>query len=94
MAERACRLTTQPFRRSIKAYGPEVCLPTARRNEPESFTWPMDVTFVRIGGKWMYLFREIDSEGQTIDFHLAETRQRESANNCNHWVFGALPGLA
>ena len=28
----------------------------------------MDETFVRIAGKGMYLFRAVDSQGQTVDF--------------------------
>lgn len=39
----------------------------------------MDETFVCIGGRWMYLFRAVDSGGQTVDFYLSETRDREAA---------------
>jgi transposase-like protein len=35
--------------------------------------------FVRIAGKWMYLFRAVDSQGQTVDFYLSATRDREAA---------------
>ena len=42
-------------------------------------TWHMDETFVRIAGKWLYLFRAVDSHGQTVDFYLSETRDREAA---------------
>jgi transposase-like protein len=45
----------------------------------KSPTWHMDETFVRITGKWMYLFRAVDSHGQTVDFYLSETRDREAA---------------
>src|SRR5215470_3024770 len=30
-------------------------------------------------GEWMYLFRAVDSGGQTVDFYLSETRDREAA---------------
>ena len=39
----------------------------------------MDETFVRIAGRWMYLFRAVDGGGQTVDFYLWETRDREAA---------------
>jgi transposase-like protein len=39
----------------------------------------MDETFVRIAGRWMYLFRAVDSGGQTVDLYLSETRDREAA---------------
>jgi hypothetical protein len=38
----------------------------------------MAETFVRIAGKWMYLFRAVDSHGQTVDFYLSERRDRET----------------
>jgi transposase, IS6 family len=34
---------------------------------------------VRIAGRWMYLFRAVDSGGQTVDFYLPEARYREAA---------------
>jgi transposase-like protein len=39
----------------------------------------MDETFVRIDGRWMYLFRAVDSHGETVDFYLPETRDCEAA---------------
>jgi IS6 family transposase len=33
----------------------------------------------RIAGRWMYLFRAVDSGGQTVDFYLSEARDRETA---------------
>jgi transposase-like protein len=41
-------------------------------------TWHMDETNVRIAGRW-YLFRAVDSHGDTADFYLSETRDREAA---------------
>lgn len=51
----------------------------ARPTEIKSSTWHMDETFVRIAGRWLYLFRAVDSHGQTVDFYLSETRDREAA---------------
>jgi IS6 family transposase len=39
----------------------------------------MDETYVRIAGRWMYLFRAVDDRGQTVDFYLSETRDRDAA---------------
>ena len=39
----------------------------------------IDETFVRVGGRWMYLFRAVDSAGQTVDFYLSESRDCEAA---------------
>jgi transposase, IS6 family len=45
----------------------------------KSPTWHMDETFVRIAGKSMYLFCAVDWQGQSVDFHLSETDDREAA---------------
>lgn len=45
----------------------------------KSSTWHLDETFVRIAGRWQYLFRAVDGEGHTVDFYLSETRDRETA---------------
>src|SRR2546425_7919643 len=48
---------------------------SSRKDRPGT----MDETFVRIAGRWMYLFRAVDSGGQTGDFYLFQTRDREAA---------------
>ena len=42
-------------------------------------TWHMDETYVRIAGQRVYLFRAVDSHGDTVDFYLSEKRDREAA---------------
>ena len=39
----------------------------------------MDETFVRVAGRWMYLFWAVDTYGQTVDFYRSEIRDREAA---------------
>jgi transposase-like protein len=41
--------------------------------------WFMDATYVRVAGHWMYLFRAVDNRGDTVDFYLSETRDRDAA---------------
>jgi len=38
-----------------------------------------------MAAKWMYLFRAVDSLGQTVDSHLSETRDREAAKLFLKW---------
>ncbi|PVE20592.1 IS6 family transposase [Microvirga sp. KLBC 81] len=39
----------------------------------------MDETYVRVGGRWKYLFRAIDKHGQLIDFMLVDRRNTRAA---------------
>jgi transposase, IS6 family len=34
----------------------------------------VDETYVKVKGRWMYLYRAVDSCGQTIDFLLSAKR--------------------
>src|SRR5437773_8307737 len=38
----------------------------AMRPKPHT-TWHLDEMFVSIGGKWMYLWRAVDGEGEVLD---------------------------
>src|SRR5215472_16463804 len=79
MAERGLAMDHPTIWRWVQAYGPEVYRRLQGAVKRKSSTWHMDETFVRIGGRWMYLFRAVDGAGQTVDFYLSETRDREAA---------------
>src|SRR5437868_10965646 len=36
-------------------------------------SWRTDETYVRLAGRWIYLYRAVDSTGATVDFLLSET---------------------
>ncbi len=36
-------------------------------------------TYVRVGGAWRYLYRAVDGAGQTVDFLLSATRDKQAA---------------
>ncbi len=36
--------------------------------------WHMDETYVKVRGRWMYLYRAIDSNGDTVEFWFSERR--------------------
>ncbi len=39
--------------------------------------WLVDETYIRIGGRWCYLYRGIDADGNLVDVRLSETRDME-----------------
>jgi transposase, IS6 family len=79
MAERGLAVDHTTIWRWVQRYGPEVHRRLRGNVKQKSSTWHMDETFVRIAGRWRYLFRAVDSHGQTVDFYLSETRDREAA---------------
>jgi len=42
-------------------------------------SWRVDETYLRVAGKWTYLYRAVDSTGATIDFLLSARRDAASA---------------
>jgi putative transposase len=36
--------------------------------------WIMDETYIKVKGKWVYLYRAVDSHDDTLDFMLSERR--------------------
>src|ERR1700745_3323115 len=42
-------------------------------------SWRMDESYVRIKGRWKYLYRAVDKAGNTVDFLLTAKRDRRAA---------------
>ena len=42
-------------------------------------SYRIDETYIKIKGVWHYLYRAVDSEGNTLDWMLSETRNKEAA---------------
>ncbi len=39
----------------------------------------MDETYIKVKGRWTYLYRAVDRDGQTLDFMLSECRGSAAA---------------
>ena len=44
-------------------------------------SWRVDETYIRVAGRWAYLYRAIDSVGNTIDFVLSPYRDTLAAKS-------------
>jgi len=65
--------------RWIQAYAPELEKRIRPHLRPTNGSWRVDETYVRVKGKWTYLYRAVDSTGATIDFLLAARRDAAAA---------------
>jgi len=46
---------------------------------PKSRSWRIDETYVKVRGRWAYLYRAVDKFGNTIDFYLSAKRNAKAA---------------
>jgi putative transposase len=51
----------------------------------------MDETYIKVSGKWCYLYRAVDKEGKTIDFMLFKTDHILSTNAFDGTNFNPVP---
>src|SRR5213076_313299 len=65
--------------RWVQRYGPELEQRMRRHLKPTNKSWRVDETYVRVKGRWCYLYRAIDSAGATIDFLLSALRDSDAA---------------
>src|SRR5215469_11491094 len=60
--------------RWVQRYAPELARQLRRRLKPTNDSWRVDETYIRVKGKWVYLYRAVDSSGATIDLLLSAKR--------------------
>lgn len=88
MSERGLAVVHTTIYRWVQAYAPEIdrrCRPYLKRAND---SWRVDETYVKVRGKWLYLYRALDSEGNTLDFLLNATRNRRAAKRFFRKVLG------
>ena len=50
-----------------------------KRKRPVGASWRMDETYIKVAGKWEYLYRAVDRAGDTVDFLLTVKRDKAAA---------------
>jgi transposase, IS6 family len=81
MEERGLCIAHTTIMRWVHQYGPELDERIRRYLKTTNDSWRVDETYVKVKGQWMYLYRAVDSEGNTIDFYLSKTRTTEAAKH-------------
>ena len=74
LAERGLSVDHVTVWRWVQRYGPDLDGRLRKRLKTTNDSWRVDETCVRVKGKWVYLYRAVDSTGATIDFLLSAER--------------------
>ena len=65
--------------RWAQRYAPILNLRLCRERRHPNRSWRVDETYVRVAGNWVYLYRAVDSAGDTIDFMWSPNRDLVAA---------------
>jgi len=79
MAERGVTVDHSTIARWVLRYAPLLNERIRSEMRNPNRSWRVDETYIRVAGQWTYLYRAIDSTGNTIDFLLSPYRDAVAA---------------
>jgi transposase-like protein len=79
MAERGISVDHTTIHRWTIHYVPLLLDQFNRRKRPVTSRWHVDETYIKVQGQWRYLYRAIDSNGDTVEFWFSGRRNLTAA---------------
>lgn len=79
MQIRGATVDHSTLQRWVKRFAKLISERVRTRKRPVNGSWRMDETYIKLNGKWIYLYRAVDSQGYTIDFLLRAKRDAVAA---------------
>lgn len=95
MATRGINLSHQTVHNWTQAFGPELGIKLrSSRQGKAGKKWHIDATYLKVEGRWCYLYRAIDKQGNLVDVYLIDVRDQTAAEafftQC-HKATGVVP---
>ncbi|GMA62216.1 hypothetical protein GCM10025859_26560 [Alicyclobacillus fastidiosus] len=79
LKERGVQVSHTTIIRWVHQFGPELDKRIRRYLKPTTDSYRVDETYIKVKGKWTYLYRAVDSKGKTVDFMLSSSRDVKAA---------------
>ena len=79
LRERGVNVHHSTVYRWVQEYAPILYQIWKKKHKKAYYKWRIDETYIKIKGKWSYLYRAIDAEGHTLDIWLRKQRDNHSA---------------
>ena len=81
MRERGLHVDHTTISRWVQHYAPELEKRCRPHLNTTTDSWRVDETYVKVKTVWMYLYRAVDWQGNTLEFLLSPTRDAEAAKS-------------
>jgi IS6 family transposase len=89
MVERGLTVDHTTICRWVLTYAPELEKRVKPQLKPTGDSWRVDETYLKVKGEWLYQYRAVDSEGNTLDFRFSAKRDAEAAQAFFEKTLGA-----
>jgi IS6 family transposase len=87
LSERGLPVNASCIWRWVQAFAPELSKRCRQHLKPVNRSYRVDETYIKVKGQEKYLYRAVDSAGQTIDFLLTAKRDASAAKRFFQKVF-------
>jgi putative transposase len=78
----------------VVRYSPRLPERSNRHKRAVTGRWNIDETYIKVRGRWTYVYRAIDSNGDTVEFWFSERRNLTAAKRFPRTVLSATAGLS
>ena len=79
MAEHGVAVDHATLNRWVVKFSPLIAASAQAKKKPIAVSLRMDETYIKVRGKWTYLYRAVDRDGQTLDFMPPEHHNTTAA---------------
>ncbi|MED1014282.1 IS6 family transposase [Bacillus mycoides] len=79
LRERGISVHPTTIMRWVHEYGNLIYQIWKKKNKKVQSSWKLDETYIKVKGKWRYLYRAIDKDVYTLDIQLRKTRDHQAA---------------
>jgi transposase, IS6 family len=93
MIDRGLKVDHATIFRWVQEYAPELDKRSRPYLKQTNDSWRVDETYIKVKGEWMYLYRALDSTGQTLDFYFSQRRNRRAAAKFFRKILTKRPNL-
>jgi transposase-like protein len=94
LAERGIKVDHVTIYRWVQTFTAEFIDAARPSRHATGDRWFVDETYVKVAGRWIYLYRAVDQHGQVIDVLLSQRRDSKAARSffTRALIFGPTPG--